>query len=88
MRHPVDVFDLEMSYGIEPRFARHLLLECQKYLKSEVDIREMRENEMKRLVTSEETILKSVDMMMAQPLEQNLVETFQGIADAFLAMDR
>ena len=42
MRAVVDVFDLEMSYGIEPRFASHLILECKKYLHSEIDIREQR----------------------------------------------
>ena len=39
-------------------------------------------------MTNEEIIIKSVDMMMAQPLEKNTVDTFQSITDAFLALDR
>ncbi|CAD7941254.1 unnamed protein product [Amoebophrya sp. A120] len=61
LRMRIDVLDLEQQFNVEPRFARHLMLECKKHLDSEVDYQEQRSNEMKQLVTDTEATVKQVD---------------------------
>ncbi|CAD7929167.1 unnamed protein product [Amoebophrya sp. A25] len=86
MRTRIDVLDLEQQFNVEPRFARHLMLACKKHVDEEVDFAELRQNEMKQLVTDVEQTLKDVDKE-CQIVEDSLKESMRKVVQSCLKLD-
>ena len=74
------------EHDIEPRFARHLIFECNKYAESEKDFRETSNNELKRLVTKADLTLKEVDPKCGS-IEKSLQFRFKELLESSEFLD-
>jgi len=86
LRELVDAEDLE-EMGMEPRYARHLMIGCQQHILGEMDYQETRKNEMQALVTSSEANIASVDEKCGH-LEDTLNGVMKGVLENCTELER
>lgn len=81
VREKIDVKDLE-NFGVEPRYARHLMHSCKMYLNSQVDFTDTRKTEMKQLLLQCNMLMENVDSR-ANVLQSRMSTLFDRIKGSF-----